>query len=155
MSKPSPPFALCPNMHKEKTWGLWTAGYVLEAVGAGLIQVGNDAALDPNLYYSKGGTIKSAFLTNKDDIFLMEAEIVNYNPSNRTVYLALELEYLDRETKQSFAVDTNPDADRVESGSEVLDASTVVLSAEGCMPPGYMPPQKEKKYTHVSEKFEM
>jgi Stress up-regulated Nod 19 len=149
MSKPSAPFALCPNMHKEKTWGLWTVGYVLEAVGAGLIQVGNDAAADPNLYYSPKSTLRSAFLTNKDDIFFMEAEIVNYNPTNRTVYLTLDLEYLNRDGRHAYVSGT--DADLI----PILDASTVVLSAEGCMPPGYMPPQKERKYTHTSEKFEM
>jgi hypothetical protein len=153
MSKPSAPFALCPNMHKEKTLGLWTAGYVLEAVGAGLVQVGNDAAHDPNLYYSKSGNIRSAFLTSQDDLFLLQAEIVNYNPTNRTVYFTLEMEYLENKgvvSQAAYATSSSQPAN-----VPIMDASTVVLSAEGCMPPMYMAPPKERKYTHVSEKFEL
>jgi hypothetical protein len=124
-------------MHKEETIGLWTAGYVLEAVGAGLIQVGQDAAGDPNVFQSQSPDIRSAFLTNSDDLFGLQAEIVNYNPTNRTVYFTLELEYLN----------SKPEG--------VLDASTITLSATGCMPPGYRPPQQEKKYNYTSEPFEI
>jgi hypothetical protein len=137
MSKPSAPFALCPNMHKEQTIGLWAAGYVLEAVGAGLIQVGQDAVGDANVFTSGSANIRSAFLTNKDDMFGLQAEIVNYNPTNRTVYLALELEYLE------------------DKPTDFLDASTMTLSATGCMPPGYRPPNNEKKYNYSSEPIEI
>src|ERR1700760_937780 len=95
MSKPAAPFALCPKMNSNTSPGLRAAGYFFEAVGAGLIQVGNDAVYDPNLYFTKTGKIKSGFLTNKNDLFFLQAEIVNYYPSNRTVYLNLELEYFD------------------------------------------------------------
>ena len=137
MSKPSAPFALCPNMHKEETIGLWTAGYVLEAVGAGLIQVGQDAVGGANIFTPKQGNVRSAFLTNKDDLFVLQAEIVNYNPSNQTVFLTLELEYLEKKP------------------SDYLDASTIVLSANGCSNPAYMVPSTEKKFNYTSLPFEI
>jgi hypothetical protein len=137
MSKPSAPFALCPNMHKETTLGLWTAGYVLEAVGAGLIQVGQDAVEGANRYTAKDGSLRSGFLTNNDDLFLLQAEIVNYSPRNTTVYMTLELEYLEAKPM------------------DYLDASTITLSATGCMPPGYKPPPGAKQYNYTSEPFEM
>lgn len=133
MSKPTAPFALCAGHHDEKKFGQWLAGYALEAVGAGLVQVGNDAYDDPNIFMSKKDGFKSAFLTNNDDLFGVQAEIVNYNPTNRTVFLNMELEYLDHKPEG------------------YLDTSTIVVSATGCEPPVYKAPSTEKKFTFTSE----
>jgi hypothetical protein len=137
MSKPSAPFALCPNMHNEKSIGLWAAGYVLEAVGAGLIQVGQDAVEGANIFTSQESRLRSGFLTNNDDLFLLQAEIVNYNPTNRTVFMTLELEYLEAKPM------------------DYLDASTITISATGCNVPGYKPPPGARQYNHTSEPFEI
>jgi hypothetical protein len=110
---------------------------VVEAIGAGLVQTGNDAVHDPNFYGTKKGDMKSAFLTGLNDMFLMQAEIVNYNPTNRTVFLTIELEYLD-EKPQNY-----------------IDASTVILSATGCGSPGYKPPQGATNYNHTSKEFKI
>jgi hypothetical protein len=133
MSKPTAPFALCAGQHDEERWGMWLAGYALEAVGAGLIQVGNDAYEDPNVFMSKKDGFRSAFLTNTDDLFGLQAEIVNYNPTNRTVYLNMDLEYLDHKPEG------------------YLDTSTVVVSATGCKPPGYKVPKTERKFVFTSD----
>jgi hypothetical protein len=135
MSKPTAPFALCPNLHNEEKFGLWLAGYALEAVGAGLVQVGNDAYDDPNIFMSKKEGFKSAFLTNTDDLWALQAEIVNYNPTNRTVFLNMDLEYFDHKPEG------------------YLDTSTVVVSATGCDPPLYRAPSTEKKFTFTSKEM--
>ena len=137
MNKPSAPFALCPNMHKETDFGLWAAGYVLEAVGAGLVQVGQDAVDGPNVFAATRGNLKSAYLTNSNDLFALQSEIVNYNPTNRTVYLELDLEYLEQKP------------------SDYLDASTIVVSATGCAAPIYMVPKSARQFNHTSEPFEI
>jgi len=133
MAKPTAPFALCPKDHNEERLALWLAGYALEAVGAGLVQVGNDAYDDPNIFMSRKDGFKSAFLTYDDDLFGLQAEIVNSNPTNRTVFLNMELEYLDN----------RPDG--------YLDTSTVVVSATGCDVPDYRAPLTEKKFTFTSK----
>jgi hypothetical protein len=137
MHKPSAPFALCPHMHKEQTLGIWAAGYVLEAVGAGLIQVGNDAVGGANVFSPMKGNVRSAFLTNNDDLFVLQAEIVNYHPENRTVFLEMELEYLDQKP------------------NDYLDASTMVLSVNGCEKPAYFVPTTQKQFNYTSENFEI
>jgi hypothetical protein len=137
LSKPSAPFAMCPNMHKEETTTEWVVGYLMESIGAGLVQVGNDAYGGPNIFLPEKGGIKSAFLTGKDDMFGMQAEIVNYNAENRSVFLNMELEYLENKPK------------------DFLDASTIVLSATGCRDPGYRPPAGAKQYNHTSEVFDI
>jgi hypothetical protein len=139
ISKPSAPFALCPNRGREDNVKDWLYGNLVDNIGAGLIQVGNDALGTPNVYFSASdkATFKSAFLTGKNDLFGLQAEIVNYNPANETVFLDLEVEYLEKQP------------------ADWLDASTMVLSATGCKDPGYRPPQKELIYTHVSEKVDV
>jgi len=137
LSKPNAPFALCPNRHQENKLGLWLSGYALEATGAGLLSVGNDAYEEANIYMNTKNQVKSAFLTMSDDLFGVSAEIVNYNKDNRTVYLDIELEYFDHK----------PDG--------YLDAANVVVSATGCELPGYRPPNNERKFTYVSEPFFM
>ncbi|KAF2401207.1 hypothetical protein EJ06DRAFT_382535 [Trichodelitschia bisporula] len=133
------PFALCPDTQVKKYVGPWTASFVLDAVGAGFIQVGNDAVNGANIYAARGkdSSIKSAFMTGFNDMFLMEAEIVNYRPDNQTVYINAELEYLP------------------EKPEGYLDASTVIFSATGCNNPGYKPPNQNPQYNHTSEDFVM
>jgi len=113
----------------------WAMGYFMESVGAGLVQVGNDAYGGANIFSPQNGDIKSAFLTGRDDTFGMQAEIVNYNEFNRSVFLNMELEYLEKKPE------------------DWLDASTIVLSATGCKDPGYRPPSGAKQYNHTSEPF--
>jgi hypothetical protein len=139
ISKPSAPFALCPNRGREDNVKDWLFGNLMDTIGAGLLQVGNDALGTPNVYFSNSekANFKSAFLTGKDDLFGMQAELVNYNPTNKTVFIDLEVEYLDHQP------------------ADWMDASTMVLSATGCKDPGYRPPQKELIYTHISEKVEV
>jgi hypothetical protein len=137
MNKPTAPFAMCPGVHSEAKWSEWLSGYIVEAVGAGLIQTGNDVVHEPNFYGTRRGNLKSAFLTGLNDLYLMQAEIVNYNPTNKTVFLTMELEYLDDRPKNW------------------VDSSTVVLSATGCAPPGYQPPDHSAKFNHTSKKFEI
>lgn len=124
-------------MHKENNMKEWLIGYTLEAVGAGLVQTGNDAVGGANVYFPQKGSVKSAFLTGKDDLFGMQAELVNYNPTNRTVFMNLEIEYLENKP------------------TNYLDASTIIISAQGCKDPGYAPPNNAKKFNHTSEKFDI
>ena len=95
LNKPTAPFALCPVSRQpgEAAWVQW-AGYILDALGAGLIQVGNDANHDPNFFGTKGGNVKAAYMTGKDDTFLLQAEIVNYRKEPQRVFLQFDVEYL-------------------------------------------------------------
>jgi hypothetical protein len=137
VGKTSAPFALCPGGHNQKKFVPWLASHIVESIGAGLIQAGNDQVASPTIYASPKGPLKSAFLTGFDDVFLLEAEIVNYNPENTTIYLQMEAEYL-------------PDIP-----SDYLDASALVFSATGCSSPGYRPPENNPKYNFTSEPFIM
>ena len=76
-------------------------------------------------------------MTNKDDLFALQSEIVNYNPTNRTIFLEIDLEYLENKPK------------------EYLDASTMVISATGCAAPIYMVPKTARQFNHTSEPFEI
>ena len=105
------------------------------SLGAGLIEVGNDANHDPNYFGAQNGQAKAAFMTGKDDTFLLQAEIVNYNPTNRSIYLAMELEYMEQQPK------------------DWMDSSTIVVSATGCGNPLYKPPPGATKYNHTSAPF--
>jgi len=137
VGKTSAPFALCPGGHNQKSFVPWISSHIVEAIGAGLIQAGNDQVASPTIYASPKGPLKSAFLTGYDDTFLLEAEIVNYNPENTTIYLQMEAEYLP------------------EIPSDYLDASALVFSATGCSSPGYKPPGNNPKYNFTSESFLM
>lgn len=131
------PFAACPGGRDQDSIGHWLSYEVVTAVGAGLIQSGNDQVGDANTYYTNKDGMKSAFLTGDDDQFLMEAEIVNYNQENTTVYLQFETEYLQ----------DKPDG--------FMDASTVLFSATGCGDPGYRPKEGAKAYNYTSKPFIM
>jgi len=137
VGKTSAPFALCPGGHNQKEFVPWISSHIVESIGAGLIQAGNDQFQNPTIYASPTGPMKSAFLTGWSDTFLLEAEIVNYNPENTTIYITLETEYLDQ----------------VPPG--YLDASTLIFSATGCNSPGYRPPGAAKAYNFTSELFSM
>jgi hypothetical protein len=137
VGKTSAPFALCPGGHNQKKFVPWLASHIVESIGAGLIQAGNDQVASPTIYASPKGPLKSAFLTGFDDTFLLEAEIVNYNTENTTIYLQMEAEYLP------------------EIPSDYLDASALVFSATGCSSPGYRPPGNNPKYNFTSEPFIM
>lgn len=137
VGKTSAPFALCPGGHNQKKFVPWLSSHIIESIGAGLIQAGNDQVASPTIYASPNGPMKSAFLTGWDDTFLLEAEIVNYNPENTTIYLALETEYLP------------------EAPEDYLDASTLIFSATGCNSPGYKPPGNNPIYNFTSDLFTM
>lgn len=137
MGKTTAPFAFCPNGHNQKDVFSWGTSHLLEAVGAGLIQSGNDQVGTPNVYAATGGKIKSAFLTGWDDSFALEAEIVNYNQENTTIYFTMETEFL-------------PD-----KPTDYLETSTVIFSATGCGLPSYYPPPNTKRYNLTSEAFKM
>jgi hypothetical protein len=132
------PFAACPGgPHTQENIPNFIAYQVVNAVGAGLIQSGNDQVGDANKYYTDQKGVKSAFMTSYDDAFLMEAEIVNYNQENTTVYLQFETEYLP------------------EKPAGFMDASTVLFSATGCGNPGYRPAAGQKAYNYTSKPFIM
>jgi hypothetical protein len=137
VGKKTAPFAFCPNGHNQKAALPWVASHIVESVGAGLIQSGNDQVGTPNIYAAVKGDKKAAFLTGWDDTFLMEAEIVNYNQENTTIYLTMETEYL------------------TEKPAGYLDSSTVIFSATGCEPPSYHPPKDKKQYNFTSDGFQM
>lgn len=137
VGKTSAPFALCPGGHNQKAFVPWLSSHIIESIGAGLIQAGNDQVASPTIYASPNGPMKSAFLTGWDDTFLLEAEIVNYNPENTTIYLALETEFLP------------------EAPDDYLDASTLIFSATGCNSPGYKPPGNNPIYNFTSDLFDM
>ncbi|KAF2428623.1 hypothetical protein EJ08DRAFT_321921 [Tothia fuscella] len=137
VGKTSAPFALCPGGHNQKGFVPWISSHIIEAIGAGLIQAGNDQVGNPTIYASPTGPMKSGFITGWDDTFFLEAEIVNYNPENTTIYLSLEAEYLP------------------EVPADFLDASTLIFSATGCASPGYKPPGNNPKYNFTSDIFTM
>ncbi|TLD34863.1 hypothetical protein E2P81_ATG05028 [Venturia nashicola] len=137
VGKTTAPFAFCPNGHNQKDVIAWGASHVVESIGAGLIQSGNDQVGTPNVYAATSGNIKSAFMTGWDDAFALEAEIVNYNMDNTTVYFTMEAEFLPGKP------------------AEYLDASTVIFSATGCAKPAYYPPPNTKQYNLTSEGFKM
>jgi len=136
VGKTTVPFAMCPGGHNQKALSTWISSHLMDAIGAGLIQSGNDQVGGATVYSAEKG-MKSGFLTGWEDTFLLEAEIVNYNKENTTIYATLELEYLP------------------EKPTGYLDASTVVFSATGCGNPGYRPPNAAKKYNYTSDPFVM
>lgn len=137
IGKNTAPFAFCPNGHNQKDLVSWGASHVVESVGAGFIQSGNDQVGTPNVYAATSGDMKSAFMTGWDDAFVMEAEIVNYNQENTTIYFTMETEFL------------------TEKPAGYLDSSTVIFSATGCAPPSYRPPPTSKQYNLTSDGFKM
>jgi hypothetical protein len=137
VGKTSAPFALCPGGHNQKSFVPWLSSHIVESIGAGLIQAGNDQVASPTIYASPKGPLNSGFLTGFDDTFLLEAEIVNYNKENTTIYMQMEVEYLP------------------EIPADYLDASALVFSATGCSSPGYRPPGNNPKYNFTSEDFVM
>jgi hypothetical protein len=137
VGKTSAPFALCPGGHNQKSFVPWLSSHIVESIGAGLIQAGNDQVASPTIYASPKGPLNSGFLTGYDDTFLLEAEIVNYNKENTTIYMQMEVEYLP------------------EIPADYLDASALVFSATGCASPGYKPPGNNPKYNFTSEDFVM
>jgi hypothetical protein len=137
VGKNTAPFAFCPGGHNQKDLVSWGASHVVESIGAGLIQSGNDQVGSLNVYATTKGEMKSAFLTGWDDTFVMEAEIVNYNQENTTVYFTMETEFLP------------------EKPTGYLDSSTVIFSATGCAAPSYHPPPTSKQYNLTSDGFKM
>jgi len=137
VGKKNAPFAMCPNGHNQALFSTWISSHVVESVGAGLIQSGNDQVGAPNIYAATKGDKKAAFMTGWDDTFLMEAEIVNYNQENTTIYMIMETEFLPEKPK------------------DYLDTSTILFSATGCGMPGYQPPKGAKQYNFTSDGFTM
>lgn len=137
VGKTTAPFAFCPNGHNQKDFRSWSASHIVEAIGAGLIQSGNDQVGTPIVYAASSGNIKSAFLTGWDDSFALEAEVVNYNQDNTTIYFTMETEFLP------------------EKPTGYLDASTVIFSVRGCEKPAYYPPPNTKQYNVTSDEYKM
>jgi hypothetical protein len=67
------------------------------------------------LFTSSDGKYNSGFFVGPQDTFLIQTDLVNYNPDSKKVYVAMEIEYVD--------------------GNVGSDAVATLMSVTGCHPP--------------------
>jgi hypothetical protein len=87
---------------------------------AGFIVAGNDEA--PNYFTTPDGKFDSGYYIGQREMFAMQSEIINYKPTNQSVYITAEIEYL---------------PGRI---SGFADSAVSLLSVTGCQFPDAHPP---------------
>ena len=82
LTKRSMPFYLCKGQ----------GDFLGSFPAAGFIVAGNDEAA--NYFTTPDGKFDSGYYIGQREMFAMQAEIINYKPTNQSVYITAEFEYL-------------------------------------------------------------
>jgi hypothetical protein len=88
-------------------------GKVPEVARGASVFMGAGAEGSENVFAANSSSIKTGYLVQKKDKILMSAEVINYDPIPKDVYLSFEYEYMPR-------------------SSDFMDVSMAALNVDGC-----------------------